>query len=280
MTKKDRGLGRGLDALFSNDINQDELQVTEVSLDEVVPCSKQPRKTFNEESLKELADSIKEHGLLQPILVRMVDDNYEIIAGERRWRAAKIAGLEFIPALVRDLEDKEVAEISLIENLQREDLPVIEEAFAYKNMMEEYQYTQELLAERIGKSRAHIANTIRLLSLPPEILELLEMRKLSAGHARTLLALESREQQLMMAKEIVEGKLSVRKTEERVKKKSQSENQKKSIEIKEIEDFLQKHFGTRAEIQTKKKGGRISISYYDEDDLDRILDLFGIRELS
>lgn len=280
MTKKERGLGRGLDALFSHDIDEEEVQITEVGLDEIIPCSKQPRKTFDEEGLKELAASIKEHGVLQPILVRPMDNGYEMIAGERRWRAAQLAGLEFIPALVKEMEDKEVSEVALIENLQREDLPIIEEALAYKNMLEEYQYTQESLSERIGKSRAYIANTMRLLALPPEILNLVETKKLSAGHARTLLSLGNREQQIKMAQEIVEGKMSVRKTEEKVKRQIEHKDHIKSIEIKEFEEYLQKRLGTRAEIQTKKKGGRINISYYDEEDLERILELIGVKELS
>ncbi|MEA1961548.1 MAG: ParB/RepB/Spo0J family partition protein [Bacillota bacterium] len=282
MIKKERGLGRGLDALFSNNIEEETCQIEEVSVEDIIACFNQPRKKFDEESLQELADSIQEHGILQPILVRPIGDRYEIIAGERRWRAAQIAGLEIVPALVREMEDKEVAEVSLIENLQREDLSVLEEAFAYKNMVEKHEYTQESLSERIGKSRAHIANTIRLLLLPDEILKMIEDKQLSAGHARTLLSLENTDEQIMVAREIVNGKMSVRKTEEKVKrvKEDKGKSINRSVEIRDIEDQLQRFLGSRAEIMAKRKGGKISIPYFDEEDLERILELIGCLKMS
>lgn len=280
MTRKERGLGKGIDALFSHDIEEQDGQILEISLDEIDPCLKQPRKTFDESSLRELADSIKEHGVLQPVLLRAIDDRYEVIAGERRWRAAQMAGLTRIPALVREMEDKEVAEVSLIENLQRENLSVVEEALAYRNMLEEYNYTQELLAERIGKSRAHVANTMRLLGLPKEIMALIESKQISAGHARSLLSMESAEEQMRMAQEIVTGKWSVRKTEESIKRQKTKpvSGQAKSPELRDLEEYLQRHLGTRTEIQTKRRGGKISISYYDEDDLERILEILGVQQ--
>jgi ParB family chromosome partitioning protein len=279
---KERGLGRGLDALFSGEMNFDEgVPVTEIDIASIIAGEDQPRRVFDKESLSELADSIKEHGILQPILVRPRGGDYEIIAGERRWRAAKLAGLDLVPVIIREIDDIQAAEISLIENLQRDDLSVAEEAHAYKNMIDNYGYTQELVARKIGKSRAHIANTIRILNLPVEILEMIQDRRLTAGHARSLLALGESATQIAAAREIIEGKLSVRETEKRVKRKGfaagQSER-KKSLEIQELERKLENLFGSRAEIVEYRKGGKIQISFYDDDDLTRISELLGIEQ--
>ncbi len=282
MRAKERGLGRGLDALFSGEMNFDEgVPVTEIDIASIIAGEDQPRRVFDKESLSELADSIKEHGILQPILVRPRGGDYEIIAGERRWRAAKLAGLDLVPVIIREIDDIQAAEISLIENLQRDDLSVAEEAHAYKNMIDNYGYTQELVARKIGKSRAHIANTIRILNLPVEILEMIQDRRLTAGHARSLLALGESATQIAAAREIIEGKLSVRETEKRVKRKGfaagQSER-KKSLEIQELERKLENLFGSRAEIVEYRKGGKIQISFYDDDDLTRISELLGIEQ--
>lgn len=282
MSAKERGLGRGLDALFSGEMDFDEGgPVTELDISSVIPGEGQPRRVFEKESLSELAESIKEHGILQPILVRPRGTDYEIIAGERRWRAAQIAGLDFVPVIIREIDDIQAAEISLIENLQRDDLSAVEEALAYKNMIENFGYTQELVARKIGKSRAHIANTVRILNLPGEILEMIEEQLLTAGHARSLLAIDETARQIDAAREIIEGKLSVRETEKRVKDKAFSVRKikrVKTLEIQDLEEKLQNFFGTRAEIVEQRQGGRVQISFYNEDDLMRICDLLGINE--
>mgnify|MGYP000860130428 CR=1 FL=1 len=274
MAKKERGLGRGLDALFSIE-NEGYMEITELNIEMIIARQDQPRKVFDEESLKELASSLTEHGVLQPVLVREKGDRYEIIAGERRWRAAQIAGLGTIPAIIRQLDDLQAGELSLIENLQREDLTAVEEAQAYHQMIERYQYTQEMLAQKIGKSRSHIANTLRILNLPPSILEMIESKQLSAGHARAILSLPGQKEQLAAAREITARGLSVREAEKRVKTKKTVQEIvfEKSAEIVDLEERLQKHLGTKAEITTFNKGGRIQISYYSNEDLERIMEM-------
>ena len=274
MAKKERGLGRGLDALFSIE-NEGYMEITELNIEMIIAREDQPRKVFDEESLKELASSLTEHGVLQPVLVREKGDRYEIIAGERRWRAAQIAGLGTIPAIIRQLDDLQAGELSLIENLQREDLTAVEEAQAYHQMIERYQYTQEMLAQKIGKSRSHIANTLRILNLPSSILEMIESKQLSAGHARAILSLPGQKEQLAAAREITARGLSVREAEKRVKTKKTVQEIvfEKSAEIVDLEERLQKHLGTKAEITTFNKGGRIQISYYSNEDLERIMEM-------
>lgn len=278
MVKPERGLGRGLDALFSVDQNTSEIQIAEVDISLISPQKNQPRKNFDQLLLRELADSIREMGVLQPVLLRPVGERYEIVAGERRWRAAGIAGLKTLPALIRELEDAEVAEISLIENLQRDDLSVIEEAMAYRNMIEQYRYSQESLSQRIGKSRVHISNTMRLLGLPGEVIVLLEKKQISAGHARALLGLSSAAAQIKAAQKIAQGKISVRETEEiiRFQKDAGVKDMKKAPEIADLEERLQKHLGSKAEIKRKRQGGTIEISYYNDEDLGRILETIGL----
>lgn len=277
MSKKERGLGRGLEALLST-TGADTVQVQDLAIDSIIPRANQPRQKFSEESLQELANSIKAHGVLQPVLVRPKGVNYEIIAGERRWRAAEKAGLKVIPALVKELQDLDAAEISLIENLQREDLSPIEEARAYTSLMEQYSYTQEMLAERVGKSRAHIANTIRLLKLGPEIIDMIDRKQISPGHARALLAIRNGREQIAVANNIILEKLSVRQVEQKVqgKKGKSAKPARKNPDLREIEAKLQIHLGTKAEINPLRKGGRIAIDYYDDEDLERILEIIGI----
>jgi ParB family chromosome partitioning protein len=278
VVKPERGLGRGLDALFSVDQNTSEIQIAEVDISLISPQKNQPRKNFDQLLLRELADSIREMGVLQPILLRPVGERYEIVAGERRWRAAGIAGLKTLPALIRELEDAEVAEISLIENLQRDDLSIIEEALAYRNMIEQYRYSQDSLSQRIGKSRVHISNTMRLLGLPGEVIALLEKKLISAGHARALLGLSNAAAQIKAAQKIAQGKISVRETEEiiRFQKDAGVKDMKKAPEIADLEERLQKHLGSKAEIKRKRQGGTIEISYYNDEDLGRILETIGL----
>lgn len=277
MGKIERGLGRGLDALFSSspDYKYDTEEISQIDMDLIIARENQPRQNFDVEALNELAKSIEEHGLLQPVLVRPLGNKYEIIAGERRYRAAKIANIEFLPVVIKDITDNEAFEIALVENLQREDLSIIEEAHAYKNMIEKFNYSQEEVAKKIGKSRVHVANTLRILNLPPEILQMLDDKLITPGHARTLLSVTDSQEQIKLAEEIINGKISVREAEEKAKTRK-GQIVTKPIEIIEIEDMLQKHLATKAEVVPKKKGGSIQISYYNEDDLKRILDLLGI----
>jgi len=274
VVKKERGLGRGLDALFSLE-NEGHIEITEIDINMIVPREDQPRKKFDQESLKELAKSLEEHGILQPVLVREKEGRYELVAGERRWRAAKMAGLQTIPVIIRQLDDSQAGELSLIENLQREDLTAVEEAQAYRLMMERYQYTQEMLSQKIGKSRSHIANTLRILNLPFSILEMLESGKISAGHARALLSLPGPKEQLAAAREIANQGMSVRETEKRTKPRKviQEFVFEKPAEILDLEERLQKHLGTKAEIFALNEGGKIQITYYSNEELERIMEM-------
>jgi len=279
VAKPERGLGRGLDALFASTTNYDQEMVSEVSISDIVPRKEQPRKNFDPESLRELSDSIREHGVLQPLLVRTKNKKYEIIAGERRWRAAQQAGLKTLPVLIKDIDDEEAAEFSLIENIQRDDLTVLEEAQAYRNMIDNFSYTQEKLASRVGKSRAHIANTIRILKLPAEILDYIEQGKISAGHARAILGLSTEQEQIRAGRDIIAGNMTVREIEKTVKNKKSKTTKKKAVktvEISEIENLLEKHLATRIKIITSGNGGKIEISYYNGDDLERLVELLGI----
>lgn len=279
MPKRERGLGRGLDALFASTNNYDQEMISEVPISEIVPRKEQPRKVFDQESLRELSDSIREHGVLQPLLVRTKNKKYEIIAGERRWRAAQQAGLKTLPVLIKDIDDEEAAEFSLIENIQRDDLTVLEEAQAYRNMIDNFSYTQEKLASRVGKSRAHIANTIRILKLPAEILDYIEQGKISAGHARAILGLSTEQEQIRAGRDIIAGNMTVREIEKTVKNKKSKTTKKKAVktvEISEIENLLEKHLATRIKIITSGNGGKIEISYYNGDDLERLVELLGI----
>lgn len=276
MAKKERGLGRGLEALLPSG-ELDAAPIMNLELNRIVPQLNQPRKSFEDSALQELVDSIREHGVLQPVLVRPKGDDYEIIAGERRWRAARLAGLDRLPALVKDIEDIRAAEISLVENLQREDLSAIEEALAFKNLLERCQYTQEQVAARVGKSRAYVANTIRLLNLSPEIIEMIEQKKISPGHARALLSLRSPREQMAAAKDIINNKLSVRQAEKRTKPRKEPARSDlgKSLELMELEERLQSLLGTRVEISPGRGGGKIEIAYYSEEELERLIEILG-----
>jgi ParB-like partition proteins len=270
-----RGLGRGLEALLSND-EETLYTINDIEMDLIQPRPDQPRQNFDEESLRELSESIKQHGVLQPILLRPLGGIYQIVAGERRWRAARLAELNTIPAVVKEMPDVQAAEISLVENLQRKDLNAVEEARALQKLSEEFNYTQEQLSNRLGKSRSHIANTIRLLSLPQKVLDMVEKGMISAGHARALVGL-SQTEQYRMAAQIAGKGMSVRDIEEKVRKSRKApQPDKATIEVLEIEERIQKHLSTKARIKTKKRVGVLEIPYFDEEDLERILEIIGI----
>ena len=284
--KKNSGLGRGLDAIFldnSQDTVEKDGGVTNVRISLVDPKSDQPRKYFDKEALEELSASIKEHGLLQPILVREGGEGrYQIIAGERRFRASKLAGLEEIPAIILDKDDRAAAEIALIENIQREDLNPLEEALAYRSLAEEYGMTQEELSEKVGKSRSAVANSMRLLLLPDEVLTMVAARDLSAGHARTLLGLKSREDMIILAEAAAAEDMSVRALEEAVKKMNKALTAKPKAEaeasdepivdyIREMELKIQRELGRRAEIKAKGRKKTLTLYYEDNEDLDELL---------
>lgn len=276
-----KGLGRGLDALLSNDLDLEgsRQQVNNIDVADIKAAKDQPRKNFDQQALQELADSIKEHGMLQPILVRPDGDRYEIIAGERRFRGAQLAGLTTIPVIIREIDDRQAAEISLVENIQRDDLTVLEEAAAYRNMIDNFGYTQEMLAEKIGKSRAHVANTVRILTLPKEVIKMIEDGKLTAGHARSIMTLGPAHEQVAAAREIASEKLSVRAAEKKIKLVMERKRKFsfKELEIAELEEKLEKYFGTKAEINDKRYGGKIEITYYNQEDLERIVELMGVK---
>ena len=298
------GLGRGLDALFgvfNEDDNYKNITtqpskenkisagVTEIEIEKIKPNPNQPRKNFDVEALNELASSIKTHGIVQPIVVNdLGNGNYMIIAGERRWRAANICGLKTVPAVIRKYTDKQVKEISIIENLQREDLNPVEAARAIKELMDEYGLTQDAVAERIGKSRPAVANTLRLLSLYPDVLKMVEEGKISAGHARCLVAVENRDNQIKLANAVVQKNLSVRDLEKAVKnlenpQRRQIVSQEQSLELKELIIQMQKTFATKVTAIGNDNKGRIYIDYYTRDDLDRIaelLDLLNKKEMT
>lgn len=307
-----RGLGKGLGALLpgSEDIQRESAQ--EIAINRIQPNAEQPRQVFDADKLEELAASIREHGVVQPILVRPVGDGYEIVAGERRWRAAQLAGLRTVPAVVRELTGSQVMEIALIENLQREDLNPLEEARAYRRLLDEFGLSQEQLAKRLGKSRPQISNTLRLLQLQPEVQALVERGELTMGHAKAVLALESADEQVHIARQVVEQKLSVRDTEEAVRRTLQPQPAEratagsgaagserdpgvagpgtrkgkgnahaagagrpfgKPAELLAIEAELRARFGTPVSIQPGTLKGSIELTYFGEDDLARIVDM-------
>ena len=290
MAKKNSGLGRGLSAIFLDNTIDEEKErdanaISHLKVSLIDPKSDQPRKYFDKGALEELAASILENGLLQPILVREYGEGrYQIIAGERRFRASKLAGLTEIPAIVLEKDDKKAAQIALIENIQREDLNPIEEAMAYRSLADEYDMTQEELSLKVGKSRSAIANMVRLLDLPDEILTLVASKELSAGHARTLLGVKNRDDMILLAQRAVENELSVRVLEEEVKRI----NKKKKIEeveeeddgampvidyFRELEIRVQSHLGRKVKIEGKGRKKTLTLTYEDNEDLDELLKL-------
>ena len=300
---KKKGLGRGLESLFAlydeesnesitnqnanqnsnqpaNTKREQEGNVTELDINKIYPNPNQPRKHFDEEALQELASSIKTHGVIQPLVVnREADGRYMIIAGERRWRASNMAGLQKVPVVIKNYTEKQIKEISIIENLQREDLNPIEAARAIKQLMDEYNLTQEAVADRIGKSRPSVANTLRLLSLYPDVVKMIEDGRLSSGHARSLVVVDDTTQQLKLAKQAADGKMSVRDLEKAVKnylnlpKHASPKTNEQSLELKELINEMQRVFATKVSAIGNDNKGRIYIDYYSRDDLDRLADM-------
>ena len=277
---KNTGLGRGLDALFSMPIADDEKQkagdeLKKLKLIDIEPNREQPRKTFDEDALSELAESIKRYGVIQPIVVTEKAGYYAIIAGERRWRAAKIAGLTEIPALIRDDDARKNKEISLIENMQREDLNAYEKAVGVKSLMEDYHLTQEEIAKVLGKGRSSIANTVRVLNLTPDVLELAKQGKLTEGHCKALLAITDAKKQYDMALRMIEKGESVRQIEKKVHhQKNNTNTAEKYVAVyRDIEDTFQGFFGTKVRVDAGRRSGKIIIQYANNNDLERILGL-------
>jgi len=283
MTKK-TGLGKGLDALFSQNsidiekedkIENNDENVKRVKLIDIEPNREQPRRKFDEESIEELSESIKQYGLLQPIIVTKRKDYYEIVAGERRWRACKKAGLKEIPVIIRENDEKKNKEIALIENIQREDLNAIEKALAIKNLMEEYSLTQQQVADILGKARSSIANTVRILNLDERVIKLALEGKLTEGHCKTLLAIDNQEKQYEMALYIIKSGDSVREAEKKTarKKTAKKKDEKYEAIYRDIETNFRDFFGTKVKLDVGKRKGKIVIEYANNEDLERILEL-------
>jgi ParB family chromosome partitioning protein len=298
MAVKKSGLGKGLDSLIpaatvkkqpaADSVKKEEKSDTKekqgqfyVKISQVEPNREQPRKSFDEDALHELADSIRQFGVLQPLIVIKKKDYYEIIAGERRWRAAKMAGLKEIPVILKEFSDQEIVEISLIENIQREDLNPIEEAIAYKRLMEDFSLKQDEIAERVSKSRTAVTNSMRLLKLDERVQQMVVDEMISTGHARALLSLENNDMQYTVAQKIFDEKLSVRETEKLVKSILNPKRQKKVTEegedlvYRNLEEKIKSIVGTKVLIQRKGKDkGKIEIEYYSADELERLIELF------
>ena len=296
MAVKKKGLGKGLDSLIPDNRSSkasekpekkepshvEEMKTGEqmMKINMVEPNREQPRRNFEEDALLELADSIKQFGVLQPLIVRKRNDYYEIIAGERRWRAAKIAGIKEVPVIIKHYNEQEVVEIALIENIQRENLNPIEEAMAFKKLLEEYHLKQDEVAERVSKSRTAVTNSMRLLKLNEKVQQMIIDDMISTGHARALLAIDDLEQQYILANKIFDEKLSVRETEKLIKelKNPKKAKEKKKVEnsfiYTDLEDKMKEVFGTKVHVAVKGKGkGKIEIEYYSDDELERMFDM-------
>lgn len=275
-----KGLGKGINALFTNlEATRDD-SVQEVDVKEIRPNPYQPRKIFTEEAIKELKDSIIQHGIIQPIIVKKSIKGYDIVVGERRFRAAKLAGLNKVPVVIKDFTNQQMMELAVLENLQREDLTPIEEAFAYQTLLDKLDITQEELANRLGKSRPHITNHIRLLSLPENIQSLINEGKISMGHGRALLGVKQKELLPKLVEKIINEEINVRQLEKYIQQLNQDvpretnkQTTKKDIFIEEQENVLRNRFGTTVTIKQRKKKGKIEIEFFSTDDLNRILDL-------
>lgn len=272
------GLGKGLDALFGPTPEEEQMQENDslrnLKITEVEPNRDQPRKRFDQEALEELAGSIKEYGLIQPIVVTQKDGYYSIIAGERRWRASKIAGLTEIPAIIREDNDKINSEIALIENMQREDLNPVEKAMGIKTLIDNYGMSQEEVAKKLGKGRSTVANWVRVLNLEPRVLEMAKEGKISEGYCKALLAITEPEKQYQTAIQMLERNSTVRQVEKKAKtKETKEEQQRNHVLYKSIEDNFQSFFGSKVRLDAGKRRGKIIIEYTSNDDLERILDL-------
>ena len=278
-----KGLGKGLNAFFSNMESTTDETVREIKMKELRPNPYQPRKTFENEAIEELKQSILQHGILQPIIARKTIKGYEIVVGERRYRAAKAAKLDTIPAVVRELSEQQMMELAVLENLQREDLTPIEEGAAYQLLMEKLNLTQEEMAKRLGKSRPHIANHIRLLSLPPNIQALISEGKISMGHGRALLGLRKKDKLMALVEKTMKESLNVRQLEKLIQqlndvsRETKKPEKKKDIFIKEQESFLRERFGTSVHIKQSKEKGKIEIEFFSKEDLERILELLDLE---
>ncbi len=288
-----KALGKGINALipdFEMGVPESHengpAKNTELLIDEISPNRFQPRKYFDDDKLEELVTSIRDNGVLQPIVVQKVEAGYELVVGERRWRASKKAGLKKIPAVIREVTDAQALELAIIENIHRQDLNPIEEADAYARLADEFALTQEMIAKRVGKSRTAVANTLRLLKLSRNIKEDLISGKISMGHARALLGLDNAGQMEALRKEIFKQDLTVRQIESRVSRLKQSVSKKpvslvskKNIFIKDLEKEFERRLGTKVDIKPAKEGGKLVVTYYSDDDLDRIKDLIGQSKL-
>jgi len=273
-----KGLGKGINALFPGENLTNNETVSQISISDIKANPFQPRKIFDEAALNELSESIKEHGILQPVVVRKTGKKFELVVGERRFRAAKLAKLKEIPAITKEFTDQQMMELAILENLQREDLTPIEEAEAYQKLMEALNLTQERLAFRLGKSRPHIANHVRLLALPKEVRDLISDKKLSMGHGRTLLGLRSKKLIPETAEKVVKDHLNVRQLENLVQRLNEDVpretiEKKKDIFIEEKQSELRDRFGTNVQIKKNKNKGKIEIEFFSEEDLERILEL-------
>jgi ParB family chromosome partitioning protein len=294
MAVSKRGLGKGLDSMIPDKIESDnkktELKPNEnvsretlININEIEPNKGQPRKNFDEDTIQELADSIKQFGVIQPLILQKKDKYYIIIAGERRWRAARLAGLKQVPAIIKDYSPQEIMEIALVENIQREDLNPIEEAIAYQNLIKEYNLKQDEIAERVSKSRVAVTNSMRLLKLSQKVQQMLIDGMISSGHARSLLSIDDEDLQYQIAMKVFDEKLSVREIEKLIKAIQKEKNQKEEIATtkedsfiyKELEEKMQKIIGTKVFIKKKSKSnGKIEIDYYSSEELERIIELF------
>lgn len=288
---KKKGLGKGLDALFSSsEINTQEISISNtekniengisyININNIKPNEKQPRKTFDEEKIAELADSIQEHGLIQPVILRKSGKGYEIVAGERRWRACRKAGLKEIPCIIKDIDDEENMLIAIIENMQREDLNPIEEAEGVNQMIDVFGMTQEQVSKSVGKSRPYITNLLRLLKLPEEVRDLVSDGTLSAGHARAIAGLSGKKNQIELAEKVAKNGLSVRETEKLIKeqnspaKKPAKRKAEKNADVKRVEEDLKAVMGTKVTLSQNGKKGKIEIEYYSREELERLIEL-------
>ncbi|WP_291650864.1 ParB/RepB/Spo0J family partition protein [Clostridium sp.] len=283
MNKKS-ALGKGLGALIPNDIaSKENNKPSVISINLIRSNEDQPRKAFDDEKIAELAQSIKEHGIIQPIILNKKDNNYIIVAGERRWRAAKLLGLKEIPAIIMELTEKNILEVSLIENIQRQDLNPIEEAIAYKKLLNDFNLTQEELSKRVGKSRVAISNVIRLTNLCETVKQYLIDEVITEGHGRVLLSIEDPEVQCEVAQKVIDEKLSVRELERLVRYLGSEKKEKEKEKVREINPYykdvterLQNYFGTKVSISNKNNKGKIEIEYYSNEDLQRILEIINL----
>ena len=288
--KKNTGLGKGLEALFG-EINSNSLtsqeesktpestdkETTLIQIDDIKPNANQPRKVFDKDALADLSDSIKQHGVIQPIIVRPHNDSYEIVAGERRWRASRLAGLKEVPCLVRELTDEELMLFAIIENMQREDLNPVEEAEGLDRMISTYGMTQEQVSKSVGKSRPYITNSLRLLKLPDQVKKMISEGRISAGHGRALLAIKTDKERISVAKEIENKGLSVRDVEKisdgSSKARKKGRPAEKNTDVLQVEEDLKAHLGTKVNLKLGPKKGKIEIEYYSRDELERLIEL-------